>query len=391
MNAAETRCGPALTAIGGVCRFMPFGSDSLIRGLMSSSATRCAVDRDLDLLAAGGAAVQLPGRDRVQHHPEGVVAVGREVVDDRDAAARAERRAFDVRELRRHARHLVDRRVRRWRSGSPTASRLTCDARAQVALEQRRRHRLHVGDVVEVVADGVGRQERRRRRRRAPSRSLDRRRRTRRGSGAGTCGGPGSGARSATASSFVSSDAASASSVGVGGPLGAGRRHHAGAQLPDHLLGDVGALLRLRGIEGLEDEVPFSLSLSWHSRQDLLDDDARPVERARRRVRGTGRRPAGAGRAPRDAIASTATTPRTRTGSRPIYASRQGPPPGSRSSAKYTGSAGSATRIGCSGLPLGVEKGLGLLDGASIFMSNARSELKTSRAGRGLSLQCGGR
>ena len=34
------RCGPALTAIGGVCRFMPLGSDSLIRGLTSISATR---------------------------------------------------------------------------------------------------------------------------------------------------------------------------------------------------------------------------------------------------------------------------------------------------------------------------------------------------------------
>ena len=40
MKAAETRCGPALIAIGGVCRFMPFGSDSLMRGLISISATR---------------------------------------------------------------------------------------------------------------------------------------------------------------------------------------------------------------------------------------------------------------------------------------------------------------------------------------------------------------
>ena len=40
MKAAETRWGPAFTAIAGVCRFMPFGSASLIRGLMSRSAFR---------------------------------------------------------------------------------------------------------------------------------------------------------------------------------------------------------------------------------------------------------------------------------------------------------------------------------------------------------------
>jgi hypothetical protein len=40
MKAADTRCGPAFTAIGGVWMFIPFGSASLIRGLMSSSATR---------------------------------------------------------------------------------------------------------------------------------------------------------------------------------------------------------------------------------------------------------------------------------------------------------------------------------------------------------------
>ena len=77
----------------------------------------------------------------------------------RDAAARADRRAFDVRHLRLRARNLVGDRGRRRRA---IANREAADLAggAQVALHQRRRHRLRVGDVVEAVADGVGRQER---------------------------------------------------------------------------------------------------------------------------------------------------------------------------------------------------------------------------------------
>ena len=40
MNAAETRCGPAVIAIGSVRRFTPSGSDVFIQRSMSSSATR---------------------------------------------------------------------------------------------------------------------------------------------------------------------------------------------------------------------------------------------------------------------------------------------------------------------------------------------------------------
>jgi hypothetical protein len=75
-----------------------------------------AVDRDLELLALDGAAEELPGRDRVQHQPEAVVAVRREVVDRRDPAARAERRARDVLVLRRRAIDAV-RRLARPRGG----------------------------------------------------------------------------------------------------------------------------------------------------------------------------------------------------------------------------------------------------------------------------------
>ena len=118
-----------------------------------------AVDRHLDLLPSRRAAVELSGRDRVQHHPEDVLAVGRERVHDGDAAARAERRALDVMELVGGARHLVGRLARRRRA---VADREVADLRrrAQVPFEHRRGEGLHVGDVVEVVAHGVGGEER---------------------------------------------------------------------------------------------------------------------------------------------------------------------------------------------------------------------------------------
>ena len=92
----------------------------------------------------------------MQLDAEDVVAVGRERVHDRDAAARAVRRTLDVPHLR-----CV---LGNWNVAalgvalrSPTARRLICARRAQVAFHQRRRERLRVGDVVEAVADGVGR------------------------------------------------------------------------------------------------------------------------------------------------------------------------------------------------------------------------------------------
>ena len=160
--------------------------------------------------------------------------------DDGDAAAGAERRAFDLAHLVRRARNLVigfgRRRLR-------VADRQRADraGRAQVAFEHRRREALGVGHVVEAVADGVGRQV-----------GVDvhvevqqvaqRRARTRRGSGAGTAGGPGFGLSAAAWSIRVSSAEASRVSGSAFGPPGARRRHHAGAQLADHFLGDLGVL-----------------------------------------------------------------------------------------------------------------------------------------------------
>ena len=76
-----------------------------------------------------------------------------------DAAARAERRAFDVLHLRAGARHLVGGFGG---AGLRVADRERADAArgAQVAFHQRRREVLRVGDVVEAGADRVGRQER---------------------------------------------------------------------------------------------------------------------------------------------------------------------------------------------------------------------------------------
>ena len=123
-----------------------------------------AVDRHLDELfevqrAHRGAADQ-PAERLVMHRGlEDVIAIGREDVDLGEAAARADRRAFDVRHLRLRARDLVGDRCR---GGAAIADREPADLAggAQVAFHQRRRQRLRVGDVVEAVADGIGRQER---------------------------------------------------------------------------------------------------------------------------------------------------------------------------------------------------------------------------------------
>jgi len=70
----------------------------------------------------------------------------------------------------------------------------------------------------------------------------------------------------------------------LGRALGAGRRHHAGTQLPDHLLRHVGALLRLRRIETFEDEVPFRLVGVVALQAERLDHGL--VRGARREARG---------------------------------------------------------------------------------------------------------
>ena len=152
------------------------------RQLVVEQRDALAVHRDVDVLEAG----VLAG---VEGHLDLVLGVGRERVLHHHAAARAVGRALDVvpRVLGHVARVGVGRVDGRRRA---IAHRDAADGGGgvQVRLEQRRRQRLRVGDVVEVRALGVERQPvagvRLRRRAARESRA-----RTRDGSGAGTCGG----------------------------------------------------------------------------------------------------------------------------------------------------------------------------------------------------------
>ena len=53
------------------------------------------------------------------------------------------------------------------------------------------------------------------------------------------------------------------------GPLRAGRRHHAGAQLANHLLGDVGVIVGLGGVERRERQPPALPRSLWQAADRL--------------------------------------------------------------------------------------------------------------------------
>ena len=139
---------------------MPVLSASLIRSLIVEQRDALAVDRHFDLLAAQRCCRRAGRSTRCSIDAERVVAVGRKGVHDRDAAARAPRRALDVVHLRRGERQLVGRLASGWPSRRRAPAPAIAVRGAQIALDQRRRQRLRVGDVVEAVADRVGRQER---------------------------------------------------------------------------------------------------------------------------------------------------------------------------------------------------------------------------------------
>ena len=133
------------------CRAAAVGGD-LRTVLVGEQRHALAVDRNVDVLEARVVAVG-------ERHFERVLAVGREHVIDDHAAARAVRRAFDViprvlRDVGLVGVGLVDRRR------VLVAHRHAADVAGgvEVRIEQRRRQRLLVGDVVEVRAHRVLRQ-----------------------------------------------------------------------------------------------------------------------------------------------------------------------------------------------------------------------------------------
>ena len=167
----------------------------------------------------------------------------------RQAAARAERRAFDVPHLRCGARHLPCRRRGR---RVAVAHRQTADLAggAQVTFHQRRRNRLRVGDVVEPVAERVGGQE-------LVDVDVDRQQVLHR---AGVLGAIQALRRAPARIRVERGRAIEPRLEGVDErvdlgrlrALRANRRHHPGAQAADHPLDRIGVIGCRRGIETLE-------------------------------------------------------------------------------------------------------------------------------------------
>ncbi len=88
-----------------------------------------------------------------------ILAIDREAVANRCPAARAERHrfahAFELNESSRNVVGLIgDRKLR-----IADCERADLACRREIALQQQRRHLQHVGDIVESVADVVGRQQ----------------------------------------------------------------------------------------------------------------------------------------------------------------------------------------------------------------------------------------
>ena len=155
-NAAATRCWPAATRIGSVAdESRAAAVRDRRRGprLVVEQRDPLAVDRDVDVLEAARCCPEFNATSKTYSPSAGKTWL------TTMPAARAVRRALDVipRMLRRVAGVGVGRVVRR---RVAIADRHAADRgrRVQVRLEQRRRERLHVGDVVEVRALGVERQ-----------------------------------------------------------------------------------------------------------------------------------------------------------------------------------------------------------------------------------------
>ena len=213
---------------------------------------RLAVQGDLDLLAGGHAAGDLAGGGVLEPELEGVVAVRREVVDHADAASGAAGRAGHPVPLRRVARIGVGHRVA-GRVGYPDRQPADLVRGAKVGVQVGGGEHLNVGDVVEVRALGVERQivatvdfkvEQVADGRRVfrPVQALE---------------GPVSGHRVA-GSGFVDElfQGLDQHDQGIAcRSRHAGRRHHARAQLANHLLGGLRGLRSILHMERRETEI----------------------------------------------------------------------------------------------------------------------------------------
>ena len=212
-----------------------------------------AVDRDGDrvlvLEPAVRIAAQLGARDRRDVQVDLVGAVGREVVLDEQAVARAERQAVDVRRAQPALGAIVGAR----RRGRFLADGQDADVarRGDVLLDVRRRDAQHLGDVVEAFARHVGRQHRARVDAHAEQ-LLD----GRRVLGAvhamqRDAAGLGPARRGRLVEMALERRDERVRVFGVG-PRLAGRRHEAAAQLADDLLEDFGLGGDVGGRHGLE-------------------------------------------------------------------------------------------------------------------------------------------
>ena len=280
-------------------RFRPDGREAAV--IRPAAAPRVveerdalAIDRDVEVLHAG---VGAGGEDE----REGVLAVGREGVLHDHPAARAEGGPLDVvpRVLRDVLRVLVRRVDRR---SLPVPDRHAADLRrrVQIGVEERRGERLHIGDVVEVGAHLVVRKP-------LPRVDLEPQEVADRPLVFGAVEpleGPSAGVRVQHRGAVhdVLERLDEFEQFVFRGTAHAGRRHHAGAQLADHLLRGLRLRVRDIDIEGLEGEVARQPATVVAVGADPLDDVVRP--RADPECRGVAeacrRANAGAVRGPRE-------------------------------------------------------------------------------------------
>ena len=247
-------CGPALSGTRTVNRpstaspvvvGLSLDADDLLVAAERGQVHALAVHGDLELVRVLEPAHR-PEVGAEQLDLELVLAVERQRRIDQHAADRAERQALDVPVLRRVLPHAVDLAGRRESRGSPTASAADALGGGQVALEQHRRHAEHVGDVVEAGARVVGRQQRRGVDRRSASRSRMALAYSARFSRCSERPARIGRRRAAVDPASPRATRPAPAALGGVGPRHAGRRHHAAADLPDHLLPDV----RVRGDVG---------------------------------------------------------------------------------------------------------------------------------------------